>query len=143
LEHNKRYTSQLTRALRVRLAHPAKGALIYSILQGLASLEARYFARRDFDRLARTGIAAGACGTRLDDECAEPEQRNRVAGFERRRDGVEHGIHGTRRVRLLQARLSAHRVDQFGFVHIRFLGFLCVAPASAAGARYSSEPEKG
>ena len=44
---------------------PVEGALIYSILQSLASLEARYFAGRNFDCLAGTWVASRTgCATR-------------------------------------------------------------------------------
>ena len=60
----------------VRIPPPFEGALIYSILQALASLESGHFARGDLDRFTGARIASGARSTRLDYECAEAQQRD-------------------------------------------------------------------
>src|SRR5690606_25892141 len=81
--------------------------------------ETRNFGGGDFDRLAGARIASGAGRTSLHRERAEAQQRYGIAGLQSLGDRVENRIDGTRGLGLLQARLGAHGVDQFRFVHIR------------------------
>jgi hypothetical protein len=54
-----------------------------------------------------------------------------IVSLVRRRNRIEYGVDGARGVRLLQARLRAHRFDKLGFVHV---GFLLVGDVAACGS---------
>jgi len=71
----------------------AKGALVYGILQGFASLEARHITRLDLNGLTRARVATGACSTLLDSESSEANQRNLTTGFQSTRDGADECIY--------------------------------------------------
>src|SRR3990167_4793116 len=92
--------------------------LIEGVFEALACGEFRLRRRRDLDGLAGARIAAFARLAPRGGECAETDKANVVAFLERRRNGVEHGVHGSRRVRLAHIRQVGNTIDEFILVHL-------------------------
>src|SRR5574337_1713 len=103
-------------ALPAELSTP-KSVLVYGILQGFASLEARHFARRNLDCLSGLRIASGTCRTMLDRECAETHQHYLVTVAQRSGDGMQHRLHRAVSISMRQFGGLGNCIDQFSLLH--------------------------
>ena len=86
-----------------------RGSLPSGIPQRLPGLERRHLGGRDCDGLSRSGIPPLPLRTTLDGKATEPGNADRLPSSERIRDGTEHGVDCSCRVRLREGGFAATR----------------------------------
>src|SRR5882762_7381180 len=96
---------------------PAESALVYCILEGLASAELRDLRGLDLDRCAGLRFATRARRAVADGERSESDQRDTAVLLERGLDAADERLQGTARSSLRDVGLLGNVVDQFRLVH--------------------------
>ena len=88
-----------------------------SVLQCLASLEARDFSGADFNRRASLRIATGAGSAFLDGKSTKTHQNNRITCFQSASDGLDDGVQSTTGSSFRKIGRCSDGIDQFRLVH--------------------------
>lgn len=88
-----------------------------SVLQCLASLEARDLGGADFNRLTSLRVATGTGSTLLDGESAKTNQNNRITLFQSTGNGLDDGVQSTTGSSFGKIGRCSDGIDQFRLVH--------------------------
>lgn len=88
-----------------------------SVLQCLASLEARDLGGADLDRLTSLRVATGASSALFDGEGTKTNQNNRITCFQSTGNGLDDGVQSTTGSSFRKVSRCSDGINQFRLVH--------------------------